>query len=162
MIMTSFIGGDDIKEKASSLFWLQKGKKNFHMVGFSWGRTQTIGKYYLGELNAITIHIPLTVTSFLYGWNRWNVFPFSFSEKYFPHSKMKPQLKLETNEILLFLRPFSINQNHQSKPVLKKLSFFENFFARKNRCRLFYPSICRISGEKQKLGLKKCEHITLK
>ena len=169
MIMTSFIGGDDIKEKASSLFWLQKGKKNFHMVGFSWGRTQTIGKYYLGELNAITIHIPLTVTSFLYGWNRWNVFPFSFSEKYFPHSKMKPQLKLETNEILLFLsfcrkKPLL----HQLEPSIKnsfeRVEFFfsKTFFARKNRCRLFYPSICRISGEKQKLGLKKCEHITLK
>ena len=60
MIMTSFIGGDDIKEKASSLCsGFKKGKKNFHMVGFSWGRTRTIGKYYLGELNAITIHIPL-------------------------------------------------------------------------------------------------------
>ena len=165
MIMTSFIGGDDIKEKASFLFWLQKGKKNFHMVGFSWGRTQTIGKYYLGELNAITIHIPLSVTSFLYGWN---VFPFSFSEKYFPHSKMKPQLKLETNEILLFLS-FCRKKTllHQLEPSIKnsfeKVEFFsKTFLPEKNRCRLFYPSICRISGEKQKLGLKKCEHITLK
>ena len=147
------------------MFWLQKGKKNFHMVGFSWGRTQTIGKYYLGELNAITIHIPLSVTSFLYGWN---VFPFSFSEKYFPHSKMKPQLKLETNEILLFLS-FCRKKTllHQLEPSIKnsfeRVEFFsKTFFARKNRCRLFYPSICRISGEKQKLGLKKCEHITLK
>ena len=133
MIMTSFIGGDDIKEKASSLFWLQKGKKNFHMVGFSWGRTQTIGKYYLGELNAITIHIPLSVTSFLYGWNRWNIFPFSFSEKYFPHSKMKPQLKLETNEILLFLS-FCRKKTllHQLEPSIKnsfeKVEFFSKTF----------------------------------
>ena len=110
-----------------------------------------------------------TLCNLIFIWmERWNVFPFSFSEKYFPHSKMKPQLKLETNEILLFLS-FCRKKTllHQLEPSIKNSFervefFFENFFARKNRCRLFYPSICRISGEKQKLGLKMCEHITLK
>ena len=60
-------------------------------------------------------------------------FPFSFSEKYFPHSKMKPQLKLETNEILLFLS-FCRKKTllHQLEPSIKnsfeRVEFFLKTF----------------------------------
>ena len=69
--------------------------------------------------------------------------PFSFSEKYFPYSKMKPQLKLETNEILLFLS-FCRKKTllHQLEPSIKNSFervgfFFENFFCQKKPLQTF-------------------------